>query len=198
MKDVLTNMRVFVYVADVETPYRMQDMGQLSENMTLWDLRNACLRRVAHYIEPDMRDISRHFWYNEQFLPYRNERTLLRDITAAASVRLELRPDHYYVQVGKQPATLFVIDPELPVADVIDRCLGRAGASRCYELIGHAKRVLHPGHSLWEQGLLPVLGSSIKEQPLLLLRRKRSVTIWQSALLVLAALIGLAIGYLMR
>ncbi|MEM4408551.1 MAG: hypothetical protein QXI19_07390 [Candidatus Caldarchaeum sp.] len=191
-------MRVFVSIADVEAPYRMQDMGELSERMTLWDLRGRCLSRVVHHLEPGLRDISRHFWYNEQFLPYRGERTLIRDITAASSVHLELRPDHYRVRIGKKPAVLFAIDPELPVADVIDRCLGKTGASQCYELTGYAARVLHPERSLWEQGVLPVRESPVMEQPLLLLRHKRSVIVWQATLLAVAVILGFTIGYLLR
>ncbi|GBC93881.1 hypothetical protein HRbin15_02383 [bacterium HR15] len=173
-------------------------MGQLPDNMTLWDLRDMCLRRVMHLLTPDIRDISRHFWYNERMLLYREQRMLLRDITAASSVVLELRPDYYRVRVGRQSPQLFAIDPELPVAAVIEHCLGQAEAWRCHELAVRGGPTLAIERSLWEQGILPSLKTPLQKQPELVLRQKRSIKIWKVALLAVALGLGFAIGYLIR
>jgi hypothetical protein len=189
---------VIVSITEVDASQREQNMGRFDERVSLWTLREECLRRVIHLLDPSVRDISRHFWYNEKFVPYEGGRKLLGDVTPASGVRLELHPDYYRVRLGRSPAKVFAIDPELTVADVIDYCLGKPGAYRCYELATPTRRTLFPERTLWEQQVLPDPHAQWEKKPMLILRRKRAVVRWEIALLILTALLGFAIGYLTR
>jgi hypothetical protein len=195
-------MHVFVTIADLESRSRIQDMGQLPEHMTLWNLREMCLVRVAHQLETGARELSRHFWYNGELLPYKQGRTLIRDITQASSVWLELRPDYYYVQCGRRPPQIFAIDLELTTAEVIALLLawmGQRGNWQCYELAVHGKKNLTYERSLLEQGILPSLGTPLNRQSeVLVLRSRRTTLYWKAALLAAGIGLGFAIGYMIR
>jgi len=198
----MNDMHVFVTIADIESRSRILDMGRLPECTTLWNLREMCLARIAHQLEASTRELSRHFWYNEEILPYKNGRTLIRDITQASSVWLELRPDYYQVQCGRRPPQTFAIDPELTTAEVIGLLLAwmnQRGNWQCYDLAVRGKKPLSYERSLLDQGILPSLEHPLNRQPeLLVLRSRRTTLYWQAALLAAGIGLGFAIGYLIR
>jgi hypothetical protein len=184
-------MYVFVTAAELNGESREQDLGEQPDNVKMKDVEDQVLSRIESDIRPEDRRDSRHFWHNNRLCP---DDMMLADIASGNDiVSLELRQDIYPVSRlgGTGPVA---INPELSVATVIRRLLegvlkGRHGAECCYELRVRDGDALEPQDSLMQQQALPYDVD-------LVLRRKPIFYVWSAALLGLAAVLGLLIGYL--
>jgi hypothetical protein len=188
-------MYVFVTVSELTGNQKQQQLGQVADDTTLRGLLDLCLTRVDKYLPEQDRSDARHFWYNDQFVPFENR--YLRDVTTTANVALELRPDYYMVHMPRRQAQRYAIDPELPVAQILDNLLEQKGASCCYDLLPRGGRPLDSRLSLWQQEVLPYHARLSQKETELLVRRKPGVWVAVIALLALSVALGLGAGYLL-
>lgn len=189
-------MRIFVHLE--EDDFREDlDMGEVPANMPLKELRELCLGRVVHRISDARRDISRHFWYNDRLLPFRDTRTVVGDVTAATAAVLYLRPDYYRIRLHGKPLGTYAVDLEIPIRQVIDRCLGYEGAFECFELSTANGKILDPDRSLLEYRLLPHNRASGEQETVLIIRKKTVVKRVMIVVATILCLAGFLLGYLL-
>lgn len=188
-------MYVFVTLSELTGNDRHQHLGRMADDVTLRDLLVQCLTRVDRFIPEQDRSDARHFWYNDTFVPFENR--YLRDVAEAANVTLELRPDHYQVQMLRRDPQRYAIDPELSVARILDDLLEQKGASCCYDLLSRGGRPLDPRRSLWQQEVLPFHARLSQQETELVVRRKPSVWASVAAWLAASTVLGLCVGYLL-
>ena len=139
--------------------------------------------------------VSRHFWAGERFLK-RDE--TLSVLSASAEISLVLRRDLY--RIGPKEAVdgqieYTYVDAEDRIEKVIPRVLNKAERSRCFDLCDWRGRRLAGGQSLASHSLWPAWEDKgqFPERAQLRLRPR---TGWLAyALLALAALAGLGLGY---
>lgn len=189
-------MRVFVHLEEEDFREDL-DMGEVADNMPLRELRELCLGRVVHRIPASRREISRHFWYNDILIPFRDTRTVVGDITAASAAVLYLRPDLYRIRLPKHPLGTYAVDLEIPIREVIDRCLEREGAAECFELLSSRGKVLDPDRTLLDYRILPYSRATDGQETVLIIRKKRTITRAMIAVTVVLCLVGFLLGYLL-
>jgi hypothetical protein len=112
--------------------------------------------------------------------------------SAASTVSLELRTDYYQVRIGNQTAP-YAVDMELPIREVIDRCLRRPGAHKCHELVAGGK-VLDPEKNLFRYNILP-FQRGVRET-VLIIRLRGCVRRTMAAACAGVLLLSFIIGYL--
>lgn len=188
-------MRIFVHLEEEDFREDL-DMGEVANNMPLKELRELCLGRVVHRIPDARRDISRHFWYNDRLLPFRDKRTVVGDITAAAAAVLYLRPDYYRIRLMRRTPTTYAVDLEAPIREVIDRCLNQEGAAECYELATMKGKVLDSERTLLDYRLLPFNRASGDQETELLIRKKRVVKRAMLTIIATVCILAFLLGYL--
>src|SRR5690348_6439209 len=126
-------MYVFVTIGELTGKEKQVALGDLDDKTPLRDVFNQCMGRIDTYLPERDRADARHFWHNDHLVPF--ERNFLSDVAAAANITLELRPDHYHVELPKQATERYAINPELAVAQVIDSLMGQTEAWKCYDLL---------------------------------------------------------------
>lgn len=187
-------MFVFVTMAELTGPEKQVALGQVEDDVTLELLLKRCLERVDKYLPEKDRDIYRHFWFNDRFMPF--ERRYLRDIASTVNVTLELRPDYYQVELPREAAARHAIDPELNVARLIDILLGFEGAAQCYQLSVRNGATLRDEESLYNQQVLPYHARLSQSETVLVVRRRPQVAIWSAGLMGASAAAGLLVGWI--
>lgn len=183
--------RVLVRFVDAGAE-QVVDLGIVPDTISLAELKEMVMGRVVGQVPEELREASRHFWYNDEVQPYKGELTRLRDVSAASTVSLELRTDYYQVRIGKQTAP-YAVDMEIPIREVIDRCLGKSGAHACHELLADGK-VLDPDKTLYKYNILPYQ-RGIRETVLVIrlcARVRRTIAAVAASVFLLAV----ALGYL--
>lgn len=195
MIDAGKGLHVFVTIAELTGEQKQQHLGQLPDDTELRQVLDLCMARIEKYLPEQDRKDARHFWQGDQFLPFGQR--YLRDVSTSANVSLELRPDYYLLAMPRRPAQRYAIDPELPVAQVLDTVIGQKGASCCYDLLPRGGRPLDHSQSLCRQDVLPYHARLSQKEIELVVRRKSSVWVSAAALLVALAAAGLGVGYLL-
>ena len=185
-------MYVIVHVAELSGPEKTVSLQEVKDDVLLKALLDRCLDRVDKYLPENRRNQSRHFWHNDRFLPF--EGAYLRDVANAVNVTLELRPDHYKVELPHEKAATYAIDPELTTAKAIDALMGE-GRSCCYELLPRGGQPLPEESSLFEQKTLPYHARLAQTETELLVRRKPQVWKWSLALVACFVVTGWLLGY---
>lgn len=193
-------MRVFVHWKELEEEGigdEPIDMGEVADNMPLRELRERFLGIVAHRIPEPRREMSRHFWYNENFIPFRETRVIVGDVTKASAVVLYLRPDYYRIRMPNRQIRKFAVDPEISIRQVIDYCLEYEGASECYELTAPGSGALDPNRTLQDYRLLPYNRITDPQEIILTIRKKPTVVRIMIAIVAVLCIGGFLLGYLL-
>jgi hypothetical protein len=186
-------MHVFVTVSELTGRQRDLSLGDLEPNVTLEEVLQQCLNHIDKHLHESDRTDSRHFWFQNHIVPY--TRRYLNDISSVANINLELRPDEYHVKLPGRRSGRYRFDPEKHVAWAIDRLMGYDGASCCFELLKSEGRPLQEDRSLLEQGALPYHTRLDQPDLPLVVRRKRRTYVTAGAILAVAIVAGLLIGY---
>jgi hypothetical protein len=181
--------RVLVRFVDAGTE-QVVDLGRVPDAISLAELKEMVMGRMVGQLPEELREASRHFWYNDEVIAYKGQITRLRDVSAASTVSLELRTDYYQVRIGNQTAP-YAVDMELPIREVIDRCLRRPGAHKCHELVAEGK-VLDPEKNLFRYNILP-FQRGVRETVLIIRLRgcvRRTMAAAGAGVLLLSFIIG--------
>jgi hypothetical protein len=186
-------MYVAITLTEITGNERIQQMGQVSEDMPLHDLMMSCLEKADKFIPDGDRTDARHFWFNEKLIPFKDH--IVRDLGGTMNVSVELRPDHYQVIMPKTGQGRFAIDPELTTAQVLDNLLGKKGASCCYYLVLNGKQILKDKETLYEQEALPYHGRLSQKETILTVRPKPNGKTTALATLLFLLGLGVSAGY---
>lgn len=189
-------MYVYVTVSELTGADRNLDLGQLPDTSSLSEIRRHSLEKISKKFTGEQMRYARHFWYNDQFLPFRNTRLI--DLSNAGSISLELKLDRYKVRLpGDSKMREVAIDPEQTIDQVIEELMGD-GKSCCYLMREIGKKPLAPDETLYEQNVMPGMSQETRRIRELSVERKNSFLI--NALIISVFMIGLGflLGYLLR
>lgn len=184
---------VFITVSELTGDESQVQLGQVKEDITIDELLLRSLDRIARYLPEKDRKNSRHFWYNDQFVP--KDGKYLRDLSPNTNVTLALRPDYYLVKLLNAKEEKYAIDPELTTAQAIDSILERQGAWRCFDMISDGGTPLVPTVHLWKQDILPYNYNLSQKEHILHIRRKNMAWALSAILITITILLGLITGY---
>lgn len=185
----------------------LEDIGafwvrQYPLHRTFRDLHELCLNHPE--VQTSKKSLahsraSRHFWCGERLM--RRKEPISAALSRGGEISLVLRPDLYHVgppSLLRPDIEYTYLDAEAPLGEIIVQILSRDERSRCFDLCrGTDRRRLAREKSLADHGLWPAWQDApVSEFPVRarLLLRARSSWLAQ-ALLVVAALLGTAIGY---
>ena len=144
---------------------------------------------------------SRHFWFGDQMLLQGQTVAVLAEKAAGNSeVSLILRRDYYRIvppQFVAGGSEYVYLDAEAPTEQLVARILSREEKPCCFDLADTRKRRLKPENTLASYELFPAWQDSKDAFPNRAVLRLQPRASWQpTILLVVAALLGIGIGYL--
>ena len=181
-------------------------LGVFPAGTSLLTLKDRCKAHLATQAQPQawetMNDLFRHFWIDGEFQPYyraAKAENRLENIAKSSFATLTFARDVYIIRTPRGTCE-WVLNPEIPVREVLENLhtADKIDDICCYDVFDHKGIALKLTDSLYSQNALPYNGLAPQNNSRLEVRLKADPRRRAALLLLVLALVGFGVGFLIR